>query len=228
MKLLPVLASTLLFATSVQAAAPAAPAPAAPAPDFRVGVNYQPVFPAQPTSVAPGQIEVVDFFWYGCPHCNALEPYLEAWMRSKPANVVVKRVPLMDPQKEPAARAYYVSVALGLSDKSHPAIFKAIHQSQTLPQMAVESDFQRFFSQEFGVDPKRFHALWTSPQVDAQVAQGQVLQERYDIPRYGVPMLIVNGRWITGAGMVATYPRIMDVVDYLVKQEQAALPASVK
>ena len=221
MKLLPTIVSALLFSVSAQAADPA--------PAFKMGMNYQPVFPAQPTSVPPGQIEVVDFFWYGCPHCNALEPYLESWERSKPANVVLKRVPaVLGPQWEPAARAYYVSVQLGLADKSQPAIFKAIHDTHELPQMAEESDFQRFFSQKFGIDPKRFHSMWTSPQTDAALAQGQILQERYDITSYGVPMLIVNGRWITGAGMTRSYPAIMDVVTYLMQQEQAALPASVK
>lgn len=226
MKLLPLLASALLFAVSAQAANPA---PAAPAPAFKMGENYQPVFPAQPTGAAPGQIEVVDFFWFGCPHCNALEPYLESWERSKPANVVLKRVPaVLGPQWEPAARAYYVSVVLGLAEKSQPAIFKAIHETHELPPMAEESDYQRFFSQKFGIDPKRFHAVWTSPQVEGALSQGQVLQERYDIASFGVPMLIVNGRWITGAGMVRSYPAIMDVVNYLLQQEQAALPASVK
>ena len=226
MKLLPVLASAFLFSASAQAAAPE---PAKPAPAFRANVNYQPVFPAQPTSVPPGQIEVVDFFWYGCPHCNALEPYLESWERSKPANVVLKRVPaVLSPQWEPAARAYYTASTLGLTAQSHAAIFKAIHDTHELPQLAEEGDFQRFFSLKFGVDPRRFQSVWSSPAVDAQLAQGEVLQERYDIVQYGVPMLIVNGRWITGAGMVQSYPQIMQVVDFLLQQEQAALPASVK
>ena len=227
MKLLPVLALAALFVGGARAEDPTAAPAAKPAP-YRVNVNYQPVFPAQPTSVPPGQIEVLDFFWYGCPHCNALEPYIESWERSKPANVVLKRVPAIQPEWEPAARAYYVSEVLGLTAKSHPAIFNAIHTTHELPQMADESDFERFFVQKFGVNGKQFEAAWNSPQVEADLAQAQVLQERYSIMQYGVPMLIVNGRWITGAGMVPGYSQIMQVVDYLVQQEQAALPASVK
>ena len=101
MRLFSSLASLLLLATSVTASADAA---------YKLGVNYQAVLPAQPVSTTPGQIEVIDFFWYGCPHCNALEPYLEAWERSKPANVVLKRVPaILQPEWEPAARAYYTA-----------------------------------------------------------------------------------------------------------------------
>ncbi len=123
MRSLPILAFTLLFTAALQAA-PAAPEAKPAAPAFKEGVSYVPVLPAQPTSTNPGQIEVVDFFWYGCPHCNTFEPYLEGWERSKPANVVVKRVPaILEPDWEPAARAYYTADALGLLPKSHMATF---------------------------------------------------------------------------------------------------------
>src|SRR5579859_6502975 len=92
MRSLTVMALLLSSLAGLAQAADAPPAPGA-AHLFKLNTNYQVVLPAQPVSTKPGQIEVLDFFWYGCPHCNALEPYLESWERSKPANVVLVRVP---------------------------------------------------------------------------------------------------------------------------------------
>src|SRR5579859_5347866 len=128
MKLTRLLLPMLLFAAVSAQAAPATPTPGAakPAatPAWKEGINYVPVVPAQPVAPGPGKVEVIDFFWYGCPHCFALEPYLQGWDRSKPANVVLVRVPaIVRPEWEPAARAYYTAQALGILDKAHEAIF---------------------------------------------------------------------------------------------------------
>ncbi|HEX2668734.1 MAG TPA: thiol:disulfide interchange protein DsbA/DsbL [Gammaproteobacteria bacterium] len=199
----------------------------AQADTYKQGVNYQTVLPAQPTAVNPGQIEVVDFFWYGCPHCNALEPYLESWERSKPANVVLKRVPaILQPDWEPAARAYYTAEALGILAKSHKATFDEIHQAKDV--MQTEADFERFFVKQFGVDPKKFEATWSSPALDAKIAQANVLADRYGLFQFGVPTLVVNGKWLTGGDFGVPYSQIMLVVNQLVTQEQAAMPAAAK
>ncbi|HEX7964644.1 MAG TPA: thiol:disulfide interchange protein DsbA/DsbL [Gammaproteobacteria bacterium] len=199
----------------------------AQADTYKQGVNYQTVLPAQPTSVNPGQIEVLDFFWYGCPHCNALEPYLESWERSKPADVVLKRVPaVLQPDWEPAARAYYTAEALGILAKSHKATFDEIHQAKDV--MQTEADFERFFVKQFGVDPKKFEATWSSPALDAKIAQANVLADRYGLFQFGVPTLVVNGKWLTGGDFGVPYSQIMLVVNQLVTQEQAAMPAAAK
>src|SRR6185503_17077179 len=188
MRLITSLASLLLLAASGIAAADTT---------YKLGVNYQAVLPAQPVSTNPGQVEVIDFFWYNCPHCNALEPYLEAWERSKPANVVLRRVPaILQPDWEPAARAYYTSEALGLLDKSHKATFDEIHQNHDV--MQTEADFERFFVKQYGVDPKKFESIWNSPEVDAKVGQAAVLAVRYGLMAFGVPTVVVNGKWLTG------------------------------
>jgi thiol:disulfide interchange protein DsbA len=180
-----------------------------------------PVVPAQPVAPGPGKIEVIDFFWYGCPHCFALEPYLQGWDRSKPANVVLVRVPaIVRPEWEPAARAYYTAQALGILDKAHEAIFNEIHLNND--QLLTEADFERFFIKQFGVSAKQFEGAWSSPAVDAGITQARILATRYNINILGVPMLAVNGRWLTGGGYAA-YPQIMQVVNYLIQQEQAAM-----
>jgi len=225
MRSLPLLALAVL----VSAAAADAPPTQTPAP-YRMGVNYFATLPAQPSSAPPGQIEVMDFFWYGCPFCNHFEPYLEAWERSKPANVVLVRVPaLLKPEWEPAARAYYTAEALGILAKSHAATFDEIHKNHDV--MQTEQDFERFFVKQFGVDPKQFEAAWTSRAMEAKLAQARVLGERYNLALCGVPTLVVNGKWITGGDASLfnlQYPQIMPAVSYLVSLELAAMPASAK
>lgn len=216
-----------LVAMAAEAAPPAAPATPKPATAYKEGVNYAPVLPAQPTTANPGQIEVLDFFWYGCPSCNALEPYLVSWERSKPANVLLMRVPyISQPDHEPAARAYYTAEALGILDKTHEATFKEIHAQND--NLQTEADFERYYVKAFGVDPKKFESVWSSPAVDAKVAQAKVLAERYGINTLGVPMLVVNGRWITGGNFNVPYSQIMLVVNQLIAEEQEALPAAAR
>ena len=224
MRSLPLMAFSLL---SLAGLAQAADAPAAGGTAYKQGVQYQVVLPAQPVSTKPGQIEVIDFFWYGCPHCNAFEPYLEAWEKTKPANVVLVRVPaILQPEWEAGARAFYVAQALGILDKSHKATFDEIHLNHD--NLQSEADFERFYVKAFGVDPKMFESLWSSPDTDAKIAQSEVLAERYGLAVFGVPTIVVNGKWETGGDFGIPYSQIMNVANYLIAQEQAALPAAAQ
>src|SRR5579871_1914718 len=228
MKSLPLLALTFLSLAGLAHAADApTPVTSGTAAPYKQGVQYQVVLPAQPVSTKPGQVEVIDFFWYGCPHCNAFEPYLESWERSKPANVVLVRVPgVLQPEWEAGARAYYVAEVLGILAKSHKATFDEIHQNHDLLQ--TEQDFERFYVKAFGVDAKKFESLWNSPEIDAKIQQSNVLAERYGLAIFGVPTIVVNGKWETGGELVNNASQIMNVVNYLIAQEQAALPAAAK
>ena len=223
MRSLPLLALTFL---SLAGLAQAADAPASGGP-YKQGVQYQVVLPAQPVSTRPGQIEVIDFFWYGCPHCNAFEPYLESWEKTKHANLVLLRVPaVLQPEWEGAARAYYVAEALGILPKSHKATFDEIHQNKD--PLQTEQDFERFYVKAFGVDAKKFESLWGSPEIDAKLAQSDVLANRYGLGIFGVPTIVVNGKWETGGELVPNAAQIMNVANYLIAQEEAALPAAAK
>jgi thiol:disulfide interchange protein DsbA len=137
------------------------------------------------------------------------------------------RVPaILQPDWEPAARAYYVAEALGILDKSHKATFDEIHQNKD--NLQTEADFERFYVKAFGVDPKRFESLYSSPAIDAKIAQANVLAARYGLMLLGVPNLAVNGKYLTGAFFGIPYPQIMPVVNYLIAQEEAAMPSAVK
>lgn len=198
---------------------------ASAAPAYREGVNYIPVMPAQPVNVNPGQVEVLEFFWYGSPQCFALEPYLDAWQKSLPANVVLTRVPAtLNPQWDVAARAYYVAVQLGIADRANALIYAAMHVQHL--SLGTQSDFQRLFASQLDVSAQQFNTTWNSLQVAARLAQAKVLAQRYGVTN--LPALTVDGKWLTGAGYHLSTAQIVPAVNWLVQQDQGALAASVQ
>lgn len=214
-------AAVLLVCCAAAATASAAGA----APAYREGVNYIPVMPAQPVNVNPGRVEVLEFFWYGNPQCFALEPYLEAWQKSLPANVVLTRVPAtLNPQRDVAARAYYVAVQLGIADQANALIYAAMHVQHL--GLGTQSDYQRLFTGQLGISAQQFNATWNSLQVDARLSQAKVLAQRYGVTN--LPALIVDGKWLTGAGYHLSSAQIMPAVSWLVQQDRAALPAGTQ
>ena len=189
---------------------------------FQQGTNYLPMTPAQPVDVAPGQVEVIEFFWYGCPHCYALEPYLEAWLKHKPKNVVFKRIPVAQPwgeQMDIDGHAYFTAQVLGIGDKIHEPFFDAIHKNGQ-PELRNDVDAIRSFFGKFGVSGKDFDAAWGSFGVQAKLSQAANLEQRYGLE--GVPTLVINGKWKTGAGYQMTNADTMKCVQFLVDMESAA------
>ena len=189
--------------------------------NFFPGINYEPVTPAQATGVKPGQVEVIEFYWYGCPVCFGLEPYVEEWQKQLPANVVFKRVPAAWPDTEFYVDAQAVAVAevLGVGEKIREPLFNAIHEDHDLALRTDKAALRDFFG-KFGVSPKDFDATWDSAAVQAKLAQYQKLAARYGIDR--VPTIIVNGKWKTGAGYLMPPDKVMRCVDYLIAKEQTS------
>ncbi|HET7570718.1 MAG TPA: thiol:disulfide interchange protein DsbA/DsbL [Gammaproteobacteria bacterium] len=200
----------LLMVFAVTAAAHAAPAQ----PQFKEGENYRLVVPVQPTDAGPNQVQVIEFFWYGCPHCYAFEPYLENWAASQPDNVLFKRVPaVINPGWKPQARAFYTARVLGVVGKLHKPIFDEIHLRHHF--LHDEESFQKFFAQ-YGISKDQFDTAWNSFAVDTMMKQAAVLGERYRI--MGVPTVVVAGKYITGPTMVKSFPELIQVIDFLVNK----------
>ena len=200
--LLIVLASILPLAFA-HAADPAAP------PTFQEGKDYV----RQPTPVptsAPDKIEVVELFWYGCPHCYELEPTAREWLKRKPEQVAFVRIPVsFGPTWEAGARAFYAAEELGVQEKMHQPLFDAMHQKSN----PSEDELVAIFAAQ-GVDPAAFRKAYSSFQTETQLRRGNQLAQRYNAR--GVPMLVVNGKYEVRS------PRIFEVVDFLVAQETAA------
>lgn len=180
---------------------------AADPPLFQEGKDYVRVSTPVPPAT-PGKVEVVEMFWYGCPHCYDLEPVTEEWLKRKPENVVFMRVPVaFGATWEPGARAYYAAEALGVLDKLHPALFDAFHKRRKL---STEDELATFFA-EHGVDQEAFRKAYKSFQTETQLRRGNQLAQRYGLK--GVPAVIVNGKYDIRS------PRMFEVVDFLIARE---------
>ncbi|MFA5628231.1 MAG: thiol:disulfide interchange protein DsbA/DsbL [Thiohalomonadaceae bacterium] len=178
----------------------------------------------EPIGAASDKVEVVELFWYGCGHCYAFEPHLHDWLQRKPANVEFIRVPAVfnSGAWRLHARAYYVAEVLGLTDKIHSAMFKAIHEEKK--PLNNEQQLARLFA-GFGVDEKKFKETLNSFGVEMKVNRATLLTERYGID--GVPALVVAGKYRTDGPMAQTYQGMLQVVNHLVAEEgSGGSPAS--
>jgi protein dithiol oxidoreductase (disulfide-forming) len=186
--------------------------------NFTEGIEYQRIVPPQPTETAP-KVEVVEVFWYGCPHCFHFEPALEEWLKHKPDDVVFRRMPAIftNPIWELDARAYYTAEALGVLDKIHPALFDAMHKSHR--RLDTEAALAAFFA-EHGVSHEEFQRTFHSFYVDTKVREARLMSQRYGID--GVPAMVVAGKYRTEASLAGSEEAMLRVVDFLVAREAAA------
>lgn len=214
---------------------PPAPAPTAPAAPvtLQAGVHYQLIDPAQP-SESGKPIEVVEFFWYACPHCNNLQPPLREWLKRKPADVEFRRIPavLQDSWLQ-LARTFYAVDAMGLTDKLHHDIFTAIHEQKTLDPKALHRDPKPLFDwvAAKGVDRQKFADTYNSFAVTNRTQRAIDLTRNYDVPY--TPVLVVNGRFLTSPSMKGNgnpdgslnYERFFQNLDQLIAQARSGGPA---
>ncbi len=190
---------------------------AAWAEEYKEGVHYQRIEPSVPTSTGD-KIEVVELFWYGCPHCYDFDPYIKRWLMRKPANVEFVHIPaVFNKLWELHARAFYTAKALGISAKIHDALFDAMHQGGR--KFPTPASLQLFFAEQ-GVSKEDFYKAFDSFTVKSQVKRAIQLTKRYGID--GVPALIVNGKYRVNSRNVRSYSEMLKVVDYLVRKEVAA------
>lgn len=191
----------ILSATQLQAAG------------FSEGVDYKKV-PPQATSTGD-KIEVLEFFWYGCPHCYAFEPYLNSWKKTKPANVEFIRIPaVFRPEWEQQARAYYALSNMGVIETVHEKIFKALHKDKKrLNNLNLIADFVA----QNGVDRKKFLEEANSFAVDGMVRKAKKKQTAYKIQ--GVPSVAINGKYLTSGSMAGSYDNMIKIIDHLIAKE---------
>lgn len=180
------------------------------------GIDYAVIKAAQPTETGD-QIEVLEIFWYGCPHCWHLEPVMQQWVATKPAGVAFRRMPATGPRWEPHARASYAAESLGRLDDFHEALFKAMQVQKR--SIMTEGDLVKFAA-EIGINPEEFRSAYNSFYVKARVPKADEMGRRYGID--GVPALIVNGKYRTSPSQTGSQDRLVQVLNALVGQEIAA------
>jgi protein dithiol oxidoreductase (disulfide-forming) len=183
------------------------------AADYKEGVDYKQL-PTQPTDTGD-KIEVLEFFWYGCPHCYHFEPYISAWNKSKPANVEFIRIPaVFRPDWEVQARTYYALSNMGVIEELHGKIFDAIHKDKKpLNTKEALTDFVV----ANGVDRKKFEEEYSSFAVDSMVRKNKKKQSAYKIE--GVPSIAVNGKYLTSGSMSGSYDNLIKILNYLIEAE---------
>jgi len=167
-----------------------------------------------PTEAPTGKVEVVEFFWYSCPHCNAFEPQLESWVKKLPADVSFRRVPVaFRDDFVPQQRLYYTLEAMGKVDELHRKVFNAIHVEK---QPTAKEDQILAWAEKNGLDKARFKEVYNSFSVQAKTRKASQLQDAFQVE--GVPALGIAGRWYTDGSMAGNMPRALQVTDYLLAE----------
>jgi thiol:disulfide interchange protein DsbA len=173
--------------------------------------DYDRIDPPQPVE-SKGKIEVIEFFWYGCPHCYTLEPHIEAWLKKLPPDVEFRRVPAVFNQRwGHDAAIYYTLEAMGLVDKLHRPLFDAIHKGnlRTDNEAALTE-----WLQKHGVDPKKFMDTMKSFGVQSKTRRAVQQTLAYKID--GTPAMAVAGRYTVSAQQGRTQQGMLEAVDSLV------------
>jgi thiol:disulfide interchange protein DsbA len=218
--LLAAVASTMAATTATASAA----TPAAGPTLWQEGVNYTRLVPSQPTSVAAGQVEVLEFFWYACPHCYAIDPLVESWKKTKPGFVSFSRVPVMWSEgHRSTARLYYTLESMGKLDQMHGEVFKEIHVNGN-PLIATDPNdtagaerIQAAFVKKWGISEDAFKKAYHSFAVETALQRADQLVLRYRIE--GVPTFVVNGKYVADVRSAGSPERLISLVDDLAAQE---------
>ncbi len=205
MKLLTTVLMTLLlaFSSSTMAA------------QYEEDVDFERLGQPQSTK-SDSKIEVIEFFWYGCPHCNNFEPYLKRWKKGLASDVEVLLVPaIFRPEWEIHARAFYTAQMLKVLDKIHPAMFNAIHNMGK--RMSSEAEIKQLFMDN-GVSERDFKRIFKSFAVESKVRKAKTMPRNYGVK--SVPNIVVNGKFRTNAGLAGNNVNVLKVADYLIREER--------
>jgi thiol:disulfide interchange protein DsbA len=182
---------------------------------FEEDVDYERLDQPQPTK-SKNKIEVIEFFWYGCPHCNNFDPYLQRWKKGLASDVEVILIPaIFRPEWEIHARAFYTAQVLKVLDTIHPAMFNAIHD-RGLP-MSNKAQIMKLFIDN-GVSKRDFDRIFNSFAVESKVRKAKTVHLNYGVR--SVPNIVINGSYRTNAGLAGNNVNVLKVAGYLISQER--------
>jgi thiol:disulfide interchange protein DsbA len=184
------------------------------AEEFSAGIEYDKLKNPVTTS-NPDKVVVSEVFWYGCPHCFRLEPYIQQWKKTLPDGVELEIVPsVLNPSWQNHARAYYAFELMAINEQIHAKFFNAIHLSNRRLESAESI---AAFVAEQGFDDKKFLEYFQSFPVDSSIRKNQQKERKYG--HRGVPAMIINGKYLTSASRAGSNARMLQVVDYLIGKE---------
>lgn len=177
---------------------------------------YQVLAPAQPIATGD-QVEIIEFFWYGCPYCFELQPPLEAWLRQKPPDTAFRRIPAVRSEKwEPHVRIFYALAELGELERLHQKVYEAHHvEGLALSEREVVVQW----AARHGIDREQWLAAYTSSRVTQGVDTARESTARYQVP--GTPSLVVDGRYLTSSALAGGVPGLVPILDELIRLARA-------
>ena len=193
-----------------------------PSGKWKAGQHYLPVVPAQGTSAQPGDVEVLEVFWFGCGHCYALDPFLENWLKTKPAYIKFVRVPVMwGPVQRAHARLFYTLQTLGQLDSLFGATFDEI---QTRNNPLVDADesktlkMQLAFARSKGIAEADFSREYSGFFVNQALQRADDLTRRYKVE--GVPSIVINGKYQTDVSMAGGHEQLIALINDMAAAEK--------
>ncbi len=182
------------------------------------GKDYRMLDKRVPVDAPAGKIEVIEFFWYSCPHCNAFEPKLVSWIKAAPPDIVVRRVPVaFRDDFVPQQRLFYTLEAMGKLDELHHKVFEAVHVRK---EPTNREDLILAFAEKNGLDKAKVAEIYNSFAVQTKARRATQLQDAYKVE--GVPAIGVGGRFYTDGTMAGTIERALQVTDFLVAEARKA------
>ena len=193
---------------------------AADSDEFNEGFEYTRVIPPQPTTAGKGQVEVVEIFWFGCPHCYRFEPHLQKWLKTKPKYVKFLRIPAQFRDTWTFhARAFYTARVLKLDHKFDGEFFNEVHKKDNF--LDTKEKLIPFFKR-FGVSKEKFLATFNSKEVDEKIKHAKEMVENYRVD--GVPTVIVNGKYRASTRVLdSNDPKFLRLLNFLVEKEKKAM-----
>jgi len=208
--------TTFLLSLALAASTAALVATSASAAGIDPTGKYDLVSPPQPTDT-PDKIEVVEVFWYGCPHCFTFLPLMEKYSQGKPDDVAVRHMPAIFRDSWIAhARAAYTAELLGVQDQTHRPLFEAIHVGKQ--DLDTQEALMKFF-ETYGVSNDDFNKTYNSFAVETLLRKSQVMQQRYGVR--GTPTVIVNGKYRVSGSRAGSHENVIKVIEALVEIERA-------
>ncbi len=186
---------------------------------YSIAGRYEPINPPQPTLSNSGndKVEIVEAFWYGCPHCYRLQPLMDDYIHNAPDYVELRQLPVIFRIAwSMHARAFYIADALGIVEQSHAAFYKALHEDKR--QMLTKEELQAFFA-DLGIGDKEFDSLFRSFAIQSNLRKSEIMQRRYGVS--GTPTLIVNGKYRITTRLAGSAADMIKTASILAAKEYA-------
>jgi thiol:disulfide interchange protein DsbA len=178
------------------------------------GTDYLALAKLAPVEAPKGKVEVIEFFWYNCPHCNAFEPAFDAWMKKAPKDVLIKRIPIaFNDSFEPQQRLFYALEAMNKVGELHKKVFQAIHVEHQ--DLKTQEKIVAWVEKQ-GIDKLKFLEQYNSFSTSTKTRKATQMQDAYKVS--GVPALGIAGRFYTDGSLSGNMDKALGVADYLIAQ----------